>query len=183
MLNVYQVRPSIEDNKPDFDSWVPGNPTGEDYDATRYAREGNASTAEYFPLHFRIIHDDVQKWDFYEMGGPKLLSQRAGELLRPYLGPCLSLLPCTLNDVDWWTFRWEGSIDCLIHEESELRYFNPANRSRVMDFEKLAFDHTLLHDPQLFLVPEIARTIFATEGVKTLIEEKGLKGFRFIPVE
>jgi hypothetical protein len=110
-------------------------------------------------------------------------SQRAKDLLWPYANGCLRCFQTSLNGAPYYILRVakELAIDCLDRDRSELKYF-PKNPNDIMDIKRYAFYRERLHDPMIFHVPERPE-ILGTQSIKQIVEEAGLKGFRFEDVE
>lgn len=68
--------------------------------------------------------------------------------------------------------------DCVNYDESEFVYFK--SLGRIMRIDKFVFHKNKLMDIELFKIPDENKTYpFVTEGLKNIIEEIGLTGFRF----
>ena len=71
--------------------------------------------------------------------------------------------------------------DCLDREKSKLKLFS--NSGRIMRIEKYAFHREMLSNAFIFKIPEeVHAHPYVTDGFKNLIEQNGIKGFKFVLV-
>lgn len=72
-------------------------------------------------------------------------------------------------------------IDCLDYENSKLKRF--PSSGRIMRVEEYAFHKEKLKDVFIFKIPEeLHAHPYVTDEFKMLIEQNGIKGFKFVPV-
>ena len=114
---------------------------------------------------------------FVEMCTP-LISQRAFEILYPYLKHYAQFLETTTEFGNMYLVNIFNVNNCMDIEKSDIEYFRCSGRLKRIN--KYVFKANSFKDIELFKTPEDYNSYpFASEGLKNIIEENGLNGFRF----
>jgi hypothetical protein len=145
---------------------------------------GEAPMSQYKPVFFTVRAKGAENWHYYTVAGTfGLWSQTVIDLIGPYMKRCFEFpLKAFVNDLPFYFMRPVGSLDCLDRDHSELLVF-PDEPQRVMRIKRYRFFKEKIPDPLVFVVPETLTEIFATQSIKTMIEDAKLNGFLFIDAE
>ena len=115
----------------------------------------------------------------FVVGTTPLLTPKAYEILYPYIKDYAQLLETTTDYGNMFLVNVTNVNDCLNYDSSEILRF-PFPPHRIMRIDKFGFFEERLKDVELFQIPEMNNSFpFVTEGLKNIIEENGLVGFRF----
>ena len=115
-------------------------------------------------------------------GGYGLFSSRFIETIRSYMEECFSTLPAILNGLPFFFLRFEGSIDCLDYDNSDVRYFD-SDPDEIMSIKHFSFHTEKLKSPRLFAIPGFFGQVFWTKPLTEICEQAKLKGIRFISID
>ena len=123
---------------------------------------------------------EANHWDFYCCeASTGVFSPRAIEVLRPYFQRDFPLLPVTVNGQSFFMLHANDQLDCLDLEKSEILRLDPPDEHVIVMIEQYVFKKQLIDDPLLFSIPERRTFLFVTESIPKIVEEAGLRGFRF----
>lgn len=110
-----------------------------------------------------------------------VVNERCFRLLKPYLQGAAQVLPARYKDQELFVLNVTEIRDCLDLEKSKVKRFQTSGR--IMRIEEYAFRKELLPGAFLFKIPQEAHTRpYVTDTFKDLIEQTGIRGFRFVPV-
>lgn len=174
------IRPSVQINRPQIDL-EKQNLRWDDWgDMEQEFPEGIDTIQSPPTLRFHVDAPDALQWDWYGEGlfwG--MWSQRAKDLLWPYAQGRLRCFQTTLNCAPYYILRVDKSLalDCLDVGQSEIEYFD-AVQTRVNIIKSYAICPKILTDPSIFHVPQRS-DILATDSIRRIVENAGLKGFAF----
>jgi hypothetical protein len=118
--------------------------------------------------------------DMYEFSnGYPIVSQRTVGVLKEYLEGRVQILPVIYNrNNNLFVLNVTNIIDCLNHEKSEIRRLRSG---KVGSIDSYSFN--LPSDPIIFKIPETPfSAVFVDDKFKSVVEEAGLIGFKFIEV-
>ena len=123
------------------------------------------------------ISDETPDLNFVSTTTP-LLTPKAFDILYPYLKPYSQFFETTTDYGNMFLVNVTNINDCLDYKNCELKYFS--NSERIMRIDNFCFFDEKLNELEIFLIPEERRAFpYVTEGLKNIIEENGLTGFRF----
>lgn len=122
--------------------------------------------------------------DFVNIGGsqPKLLSQDAYQLLKPYLEKSGQVKPAILEPEgeEYFVFYLENTLDCLDLERSDILTM----ASGYQQLKKPVISKDKLGDNHIFSVKEFSKTdVYISEDVYKIIKESDLQGGIFQKVD
>lgn len=107
-----------------------------------------------------------------------LLKPNALKVLYPYLKNYVQFLETTTDFGNVYLMNVININDCVNYDECDIVYFPSSDR--IMRFEKYSFFTAQINEVEIFKIPDARNTFpFVTEGLKNIIEENGLVGFRF----
>ncbi len=180
--DVFLFGRSVERRRPRIDFEIPQNGAGFDWLRVGDVIEDERPLEDYVAPRLVVPRPDALDWHFYsDMCSGGMLSERAANLLRPYLDQYFMLLPASINDAPYFMLKSIDSLDCLDRERSDLVYFNDNDPGRVMRVRKYVFHLNRIPDPLIFAIPEFPKRAFCTQTVRRIVTESGLKGFDFTP--
>lgn len=129
------------------------------------------------PVEQPGISDEIPDLNFVSTTTP-LLTPKALNILSPYLKPYSQFFETTTDYGNMFLVNVTNINDCLDYKNSELKYFS--NSERIMRIDNYCFFDDKIKDLEIFLIPEERKAFpCVTEGLKNIIEENGLNGFRF----
>ena len=110
-----------------------------------------------------------------------VINEKCYKLIKPYIKDSVQVLNAKNKSEKLYVLNVTKVIDCLDKETSVLKLF--PSSGRIMRVEKYAFYRDFLKDTFIFKIPEEVHTHpYVTEEFKTIIEQNGIKGFKFVPV-
>ena len=175
-MKIYRIF-SCEDIK----VFEPKNDSNENYKACTFQGE---PIDNWNPLHLSALPSDkkiVEKLGdvSFVVGSTPLLTQKAYEILYPYIKDYVQLLETTTDYGNMFLVNVTNVNNCLDYDNSEILRF-PFPPHRIMRIDKFGFFEERIKDIEIFQIPETKNSFpFVTEGLKNIIEENGLTGFRF----
>jgi len=129
-----------------------------------------------------------QRVDCLSMVPGLAVSERARAVLEMLGVPGMRFLGFRVNGEPFFLFHTERSVDCLVRERSEVRYFR-SSPERVMQVVRYAFAEERLRACDVFTVPELSdgmffwsQETFVTDAARIALEGATLIGFRFEPL-
>jgi hypothetical protein len=178
---VFLVEPTVEEDRPLIDFQFEENRSN-NWLAIDQVLRGERPIEEYPAAHISVMHKAATEWDFYSVPGTfGLFSQRAVDLLAPYTSDNFDFLEARLCRLPFYFVKTRRLLDCLDRQRSVLVWFR-SDPTRVKKIERHSFRKDLIEDPSLFSIPE-QHGLFATQSVRTFIEQRRLKGFKFTDLE
>ncbi len=109
---------------------------------------------------------------------PPLLTPKAFEVLYPYIKDFVQFWETTTDYGNMYLVNVINVNDCVNYDESDFVRFKSSGR--IMRIDKFAFHKNKIMNIELFKIPDENKTYpFVTEGLKNIIKENGLNGFRF----
>jgi hypothetical protein len=178
---ILKLSPSTEDSRPQIDFTLPKN-AAIDWLAVGEVTRGAPGADVHAPLHITILRSDAVDWHYYLCGGPELMSDALVELIRPFSEPHLSFLPASLNGARYYIVLPRDPLDCLDVDASQCHFFR-SNPAKVMHIKKYRFQAGCIVDPKVFRIPQLRYELFATESIKDIVEDAGLRGISFTTLQ
>jgi hypothetical protein len=184
---VFCMRASDEEGTPRIDAQLPENsgvPWGAIGEILRVKAPVKAPLSEYEPIHLTVREEGWQAWNYYPIAGTfGLFSHRLIELIGAYMEKCFApYLQVFVNELPYYFLRPIGFLDCLDRAHSDIVSF-PHDPHRVMRIKRYRFFMDKIRDPMVFVIPETLTEIFATQSIKTMIEDAKLPGLIFLDAE
>lgn len=107
-----------------------------------------------------------------------LLKPNALEVLYPYLKNYVQFLETTTEFGNVYLMNVFNINDCVDYNECDIVRF--PSSGRIMRFDKYAFFTERINEVEIFKITDENNTFpFITEGLKNIIEENGLTGWRY----
>lgn len=184
--SFYRMRKKLSESGPFYDLVVDPSASDEAFwnNDRIIAGRKNSEELTWTPLSFRR-HSRARVSDCY--GGPKnmgyttgIFSQRAIDVLGPYLKSDFTLLPCTVNGKPHYYIVKRRATHRLDLDNSLVSRFDDGS---IMDIKRYRLRTKAVRDPSMFAIAEARQEIFATASIRTLVEQSGLKGIQFDPVD
>lgn len=176
--HVYRLEASREPRRPQIDFEIPKNGRDAPWLEIDGFALGHRKPEKFPAIDLTVKHAKATDWDCYRSGAATpMFSERALNVLSPAL-TFFSILKMTINGSEYGLLCRSQTLDCLDRKQSQITMF-PHDPKRIMEIEKYVFRKTLLSDPLLFMIPESDGELFATDSVKTLVENAGLRGMNF----
>ena len=141
----------------------------------------NWESVELYPSkHYTEIGKEIG--DVYSIEiSSVVVNEKCFNVLSSYLQGNAQILPAQSASQRLYVLNVTTVIDCLDREKSKIKLFKSSGR--IMRIEEYAFHRELLDNVFIFKIPEEVFTHpYVTEDFKELIEQNGIKGFKFICV-
>lgn len=174
-MKIYRIWPS--GNHIVFN---PKNNSSENFFACSF---DGSELKDWKPIHLskrkydEPMSDDLGEVSFV-VGSTPLLTPKAFEVLYPYIKDFAQFWETTTDYGNMYLVNVININDCVNYDESEFVRFKSSGR--IMRIDKFAFHKNKIKDIELFKIPDENKTYpFVTEGLKNIIEENGLNGFKF----
>ncbi|MGB8454764.1 MAG: DUF1629 domain-containing protein [Anaerocolumna sp.] len=107
-----------------------------------------------------------------------IVSFKAVECLKEILEKNVEILPVYIDEQEFYLINALEVLDCLDHEESDIRYFSGTERIRGIN--KYVFIEQKLIGKNVFKIKEQKKVgPFVTDKFKEVVEKSGLEGFEF----
>lgn len=111
-------------------------------------------------------------------GCTPLISPKAFEIIYPHLKDFAQFFETTTDFGNMYLVNIFNVNNCVNLEKSEVEYFKCSGRLKRI--EKYIFYEDRIKGLELFKIPEASNSFpFITEGLKNIIEENGLTGWRY----
>ena len=128
----------------------------------------------------KAIGDCPHLWS----GGYSLIvSERGKEIINKKYKDCIQFLPLTYKEQNqkFYVLNNLNIIDCIDYSKSELEILL---NKYIVDVKKYVFNENVKKAPifKIYLDGVIKISTFVNDEFKSLIEENGLKGFKFTEV-
>jgi hypothetical protein len=176
---VYIVRTSQRTGDPELDPSDPRNREG--LDRMYPAVEEGVAAERLQPIHLFTDTGNAAALDIHDFAGSLIFgffSARAMKLLSPIISLRFDMLPATIDNEPYSFLRLRDALDCLDRSRAGVKY-SRSNPSLVDEVTKYAFRKDAIPEMCLFTTPEEPVFLFATGGVKGMMESAALRGFRF----
>lgn len=110
-----------------------------------------------------------------------VVNERCFNIIKPYIQGAVQVLNAKRETQQLFALNVTEIRDCLDREKSKLKLFSSSGR--IMRIEKYAFRREMLRNAFIFKIPEEVHTHpYVTDDFKNLIEQNGIKGFKFVLV-
>lgn len=110
-----------------------------------------------------------------------VVNERCFNIIKPYIQDAVQVLSAKSKKQKLFVLNVTAVRDCLDYENSKLKRFSSSGR--IMRIEKYAFRREMLSNAFIFKIPEEVHTHpYVTDDFKNLIEQNGIKGFKFVLV-
>lgn len=110
-----------------------------------------------------------------------VVNERCFNIIKPYIQDAVQVLSAKTKKQKLFALNVTAVRDCLDCENSKLKHFSSSGR--IMRIEKYAFHRERLSNAFIFKIPEEVHTHpYVTDGFKNLMEQNGIKGFKFVLV-
>lgn len=176
MTQVYECRPSYEDERPeiDFEDEVNGQ---NDWLTVGEVLDGIRPVIDFPIVSVQVRQPDATQWDCFMVAGTRgLFSQRFIDAVGNASLQGITLHPAKLNGRTYYFLRCEKPVDCLDRYKSVFETF-AHDPSRVMDVSHYAFRSESLPADACFVLPELP-DLLLTESVVQRLKAANLKGVR-----
>ena len=174
---VFEVRTSLEDNRPEIDFEIPEN------DEINWGLIGEyiggiKPAQEYSPIKITILNEFATEWDFYFFAAPfGMFSAKAVDILGEKSFKNYHLFPAWINGADYFFLKCLERLDYLDKEKSVYTAFTDAP-DRFMIIEKYAFDLEKIDAEYFFSIPQ-NESLYCSQAQAKVITER-LKGIRLL---
>ncbi len=143
--------------------------------------DGRSFVKEWEPLKYtKYIDEKNLPLGDKPSAGPNfpIVSLKAVECLKEVLGKNVEILPLYIDEQEFYLINALEVLDCLDHEESDIRYFSGTERIRGIN--KYVFIEQKLIGKNVFKIKEQKKVgPFVTDKFKEAVEKSGLEGFEF----
>lgn len=110
-----------------------------------------------------------------------VVNERCFNIIKPYIQDAVQVLSAKTKKQKLFALNVTAVRDCLDYDNSKLKHFSSSGR--IMRIEKYAFRRKMLSNAFIFKIPEEVHTHpYVTDDFKNLIEQNGIKGFKFVLV-
>ena len=110
-----------------------------------------------------------------------VVNERCFNIIKPYIQDAAQILSAKSKKQKLFVLNVTAVRDCLDYENSKLKRFSSSGR--IMRIEEYVFHKELLENVFIFKIPEEVHTHpYVTDDFKNLIEQNGIKGFKFVLV-
>ncbi len=110
-----------------------------------------------------------------------VVNERCFNIIKPYIQDAAQVLSAKSKKQKLFVLNVTAVRDCLDYENSKLKRFSSSGR--IMRIEKYAFHREMLSNAFIFKIPEEVHTHpYVTDSFKNLMEQNGIKGFKFVLV-
>ena len=109
-----------------------------------------------------------------------IFTERAAELLWPFMEQYFVRLPCTVDRKPHFMFAPRVKTSVLDYKKSEIERFDDG---RIMCIERVVFLEKSLKDPLVFCIPEEPDHLYCTASIPDLIKKAKLKGLDIFPLD
>ena len=110
-----------------------------------------------------------------------VVNERCFNIIKPYIQDAVQVLSAKSKKQKLFALNVTAVRDCLDYDNSKLKHFSSSGR--IMRIEKYAFRRKILSNAFIFKIPEEVHTHpYVTDDFKNLIEQNGIKGFKFVLV-
>ena len=110
-----------------------------------------------------------------------VVNERCFNIIKLYIQGAVQVLNAKRETQQIFALNVTEIRDCLDREKSKLKLFSSSGR--IMRIEKYAFRREMLSNAFIFKIPEEVHTHpYVTDDFKNLIEQNGIKGFKFVLV-
>lgn len=109
-----------------------------------------------------------------------IFSERAADLLWPFMGKFFRRLPCTVDRKPHYMFAPRVKTSVLDYKKSEIARFDDG---RIHMIDRIVFLEKTLKDPLIFCIPEEPDYLFCTASIPELIKKAKLKGIECLPMD
>lgn len=142
---------------------------------------GNWTEVELYPSRHRT-ETGKETGDVYPVEiSAVIVNEHCFNVIKPYIQGAVQVLHARSKAQKLYVLNVTSVIDCLDHENSKLKRF--PSSGRIMRVEEYAFNREVLENAFIFKIPEeIHAHPYVTEKFKRLMEQNGIKGFKFVPV-
>ncbi len=181
---VYLIRPSYDNDRVPYvtRSKVAPNDQGVSLDSLTSMLNGKTMPTNYQPVTLLPSHK-IGELDFYGGGSIGLYSQKAVDVLGPFMTPCFEFVQVLVRKKPWFFIRAIAPIDALDRSRSTMLR-SEEDPDRILMVESFALVKERLFDPLIFTVPEVRnKYLLGTDSIPTIIERGDLRGFRFVNAE
>ena len=177
MIQVYECRPSHEDDRPQidfedsataFNDWLK---IGEVLNGQRPLEE--------FPLNVNICVSDrcATEWELCMVPGTRgLFSRRFVDNIGTASFQGLTLLSAKLNGTTYYFLRCDEPIDCLDHSKAGFEMFR-SDPTAIKKITHYAFRSESVPTDSCFVLPELP-DLLVTESAVQRLHAANLKGVR-----
>ncbi|MEZ5941665.1 MAG: hypothetical protein R3C18_09750 [Planctomycetaceae bacterium] len=125
----------------------------------------------------------IDEWHYFSVPGTfGAVSQEVVKCIGDFMREYFQFFPSTISDRTFYFLQNISSLDCLDRDRSDIVFF-PHDASRVMRIKSYRFRAGCIADPLVFVIPETTTELFATQGVKRIIERHNLDGFKFLAAD
>jgi len=178
VVQIYECRPSIEDDRPQIDFEDFENSIN-DWLLIGEVINGTKPIGDFPMVSVTVRDPDATNWDCYRDGGIRgLFSERFVEAIgrSSFIG--LTLLPAMLNGIPYYFLRCDQPIDCFHRSKASFETFrsDPMAIKRITHF---AFQENLVPTNGCFCIPETV-ALLLTETVVERLNAAKLKGIHII---
>lgn len=187
MREIYWIRESLEKGRPKCVAY--NDPTGWFETEEGYAKHQEnsfVSAGEYAPEQWFVPDlvatekgtSPITDWDYFECPGTfGAFSQRAIEVLEPYLRDRFLPLSANIAGIPYYSLHCRSRVDCLNRDTSQLKFY--ADSEEVRTIVKYAFREKMLSDAMVFAIPEVFLELHCTATIPRIATKAGLRGFDF----
>ncbi len=174
---IFEVRTSLEDNRPEIDFEIPEN-VKINWGLIGEYIAGSRPAQEYVPIEITVLSELATEWDFYFFAAPfGLFSARAVDIFGEKSFKNYHLFPAQINGADYFFLKCLERLDCLDKEKSVYTAFTDAP-DRFMTIEKYVFDLKKIDAECFFSIPQ-NENLYCSQ-VQSRIISKQLKGIRLL---
>jgi hypothetical protein len=174
---IFEIRTSLEDNRPEIDFELPEN--GEiNWGLIGEYIGGHRPAQEYLPIKITILDKLATEWDFYFFAAPfGMFSAKAVDVLGEKSFKNYHLFPAQINGADYFFLKCLERLDCLNKKKSVYTAFTDVP-DRFMLIEKYAFDLEKIDAECFFSIPQ-NENLYCSQVQAKVITEK-LRGIRLL---
>lgn len=180
---VYNMRSGLQKGMPRVDALETEGDYWGKWDLLDQPFPPGLDTLPMDEIRWVVCHPRALEQDLYSLWPMDMISQRAAAELWPHLRNCCNRFETAINGVPYYMLRPNGhTLDCLNREESIVDP-SPDDPDRILEAKRLRFFREQLTDPLIFMIPQYANSLLATESIRRLVEDANLNGFEFIDCE
>lgn len=118
--------------------------------------------------------------DVHSFCGELILTNELKNRLSDIIKNTVEFLPINTEIGLCWLLNI-APVECLDKEKSEIQYFSTG---KIMSVTKYSFFIDKLIGKNIFVIPELGgKVLLISDELKQFIEQNGIKGFSFIPIE
>ena len=181
-MNLYQLRPD-----PDLFNGL----LLEDQDwnlPLRLKGQRMADSWRPLPVKSQLAHDGRrarnQEGDYPSLGGIiPVLNRRSLDVLRPLIESAVEILPLAHPTLELYAIHVLDVLDCVDYDRAEYTRYSDGDRG-VNQILRYAFRPGTLDNRHIFKIKQFEVSFpFVSEEFKRRVEDNGLLGFEFWPID